>query len=64
MAKDVFVHIAERRVTGTAPGTPGGGDAGAGGLIPNDFSAHQETQRQHVANDECMPMECMVCGPD
>jgi len=54
MAKDIFVYIAERRVTGTAPGTPGGGDAGAGGLIPGDFSAHQETQRQLVANDECM----------
>ena len=49
--QDIFVRVAQRRVGGRHPTAPGGGWAGAGGFIPDDLAAHQETQRQHILQD-------------
>ena len=52
--QEVFVHIPERGVGRRAPGAPGGRGGGAGGFVPNDFAAHQETLGQHVPDDKGM----------
>ena len=48
------MRVAQSRVGGGLPRSPGGGGAGGGGLVPDDLTAHQKAKVDQLLGDQAI----------